>query len=112
MLWIECVMPCALQTRNGRNIRGPVTRPLQVPEELYHPQGGERDGHDFVWPRRTVVEIEQMLQEAYARADEVNAAVYDYGEDDPPLEDFGSTEGLDQNVEDFADLLQESGEPV
>ena len=106
------MMHCAWQTRDGRNIRGPVSRPLRVAEEFYHPHGGDQDGHAFVWPRRTVVEIEQMLQEAYARADEVNAAVYDYGEDEPPLEDFGSTEGLDPNFEDFADLLHESGEPV
>lgn len=53
-----------------------------------------------------------MLQEAYARADKVNAAMYDSGEDNTPLEDFGCTEGLDPNFEDFADLLQEYGEPI
>jgi hypothetical protein len=53
-----------------------------------------------------------MLQDAYARVDEVNAAVYDSGGDETHLEDFGCTEGLDPNVEDFADLLQESSERV
>ena len=75
-------------------------------EELYHTQGGDQDGPAFVWPQRTEVEIEQMLQDAYARADEVNAAVYDSGGDETHLEDYGCTEGLDPNVEDFADYYR------
>ena len=65
-----------------------------------------------MWPQRTIAKIEQMLQEAYARADELNAATYEDGQDDAPLEEFDCTEGLDFNVEDFADLLQESAEPL
>jgi hypothetical protein len=52
------MMHCAWQTHDGRNIRGPMTRPLRVAEELYHTQGGDQDGPAFVWPQRTVVEIE------------------------------------------------------
>ena len=100
------------QTRNGRNIRGPVQRPIRGAEEVYMREGGDNEGRGFVWPPRTMVDIEQMLQEAYARADEVNAAAYENGEEETPLEDLGSTEGMDTNVQDFADLLQESREPV
>ena len=100
------------QTRDGRNIRGPVQSPHRGVEELYARQGGDNDGRGFVWPQRSVVDIEQMLQDAYARADAVNAAAYENGEEETPLEDLGSTEGMDTNLQDFADLLQESGEPL
>lgn len=78
---------------------------------MYLQAGGDNDGRGFVWPPRTVVDIEQMLQDAYARADEVNAAAYEH-EEETPLEDLGSTEGMDSNVQDFAELLQESTELV
>ena len=105
-------LPYSWQTRNGRSIRGPVARPRGIGEELYHRHGIDQEERQFVWPQRTVVEIEQMLQEAYARADELNAASYEDGQDNAPLEDFGCTEGLDPNVEDFVDLLQESTKPL
>jgi len=72
---------------------------------LYHQHGIDEEEHQFVWPQRTVVEIDQMLHEACVRADDLNAAAYEDGQDDAPLEDFGCTEGLDPNVEDFANLL-------
>ena len=74
-------------------------------EELYHWHGGDQEEHQFVWPQRTVVKIEQMLQKTYARADKLNATTYEDGQDNAPLEEFGCTKGLDPNVEDFADLL-------
>ena len=108
----NCIVLCGWQTRYGRNIKGPVQRPYRGAEELYLREGGDNDGRGFVWPQRTVVDIEHMLQEAYARADEVNAVAYENGEEETPVEDFGSTDGMDTNVQDFADLLQEYGELV
>ena len=89
-----------------------MQRPHRRVEELYAREGVDNEGRGFVWPQRTVVDIEQMLQDAYARADAVNAAAYENGEEETPLEDLGSTEGMDTNLQDLADLLQEYGEPL
>jgi hypothetical protein len=53
-----------MQTPTGANIRGPQLFPEDDGEEY----GGRRGNNEprFFWPPRTAIEVQQMVQDAYA----------------------------------------------
>jgi hypothetical protein len=69
------------------------------------------DAPQYAWPPRTAVEVEQMVEDAFARANAVH-------EDVPPLMDPPQeAENQDEdyvhiNLEDMDNLIQESTQPL
>lgn len=61
-----------IQTKNGRNICGPMAQ-VEEGEEDYAWRREDRDGWQFVWPRRTEMEVEGMVHDAFACADHIHA---------------------------------------
>lgn len=56
---------------DGRNVRGPSRRSHPERERYRHRR--RRDGADkFTWPRRTVVDIENMARNAFTRIDDIH----------------------------------------
>lgn len=57
-------------TDDGRNIHGLTTHAEEGQEE-YVWRREEEGGQDFVWPPHTKVKVEEMVHDAFQRADEL-----------------------------------------
>lgn len=81
-------------------------------EEAYTWRRERVEEPHFVWPRRTQVEVEEMVRDAFARADDIHHDV----ERDPgspvnnPIEDL--EQNVDMEVGNMEELLQESTQPL
>ena len=64
-----------MQTPTGANIWGSQLFPEDDREEY----GGRRGNNEprFFWPLGSIVEVQQRVQDAYARADHIHAQVSD-----------------------------------
>ena len=97
-----------LQAVNGRNIRGPIQEPEVGEEEYAWRRQDEDEAPRYIWPRRTEVEVEHMVQDAYARADEIHE------EATANPVDFGNLPNENEEVRmaDWEQLVAESTEKV
>ena len=101
-----------MQTEDGRNIRGPTQHPLPGKED-YAWRRENDEGLAFVWPRRTAVQVDDMVNDAFARAEDIHEAAQ--GNDDNPnnLEDDPVEEFLGAaTVDDMEHLIHESTEAL
>ena len=99
------------QTIDGTNVRGP-TEELVVGEEGYIWRGVTEEGPRFFWPRRTKVEVEQMVEDAYRQADVIHEdAFVDVGHTTHES-NGGRHENDIVNVLELENLISESTQPV
>jgi hypothetical protein len=91
-------------------VRGPVQHP-NIERERY--RRTERDGGEggFMWPRRTVVDIENMARDAFTRFDDIHNEAINDG--DNAAMDDNNVEGDDQwNEVNLENLVRESTQCV
>jgi hypothetical protein len=91
-------------------VRGPAI-PRDQEEERYREVERDDGEDELVWPRETVVDIENMARDAFTRIDDIhNEAVNDGNQ--APVDD-NNMEGDEQwNEENLQNLLRESTESV
>ena len=95
------------QTVDGHNIRGPIQEP-ELGEEEYAQRREDEEGPRYVWPQRTEVEVKQMVQDAYARADAIHKETFqdpDQSAEEPNAASYASHE---QSIMDLENLIGES----
>ena len=91
---------------DGTGLRGPACIHGQG-EEPYGRHGMPEDAPQYAWPPRTAIEVEEMVQDAFARADAVHEELPPVM--DPPQEAGNEDEDyLHINLEDMDNLIQES----
>jgi hypothetical protein len=78
-------------------------------EEDYRP-GVEPDARgQYVWPPREEVRLEDLVNDAFARADDIHEVVFNANVVDDIPDDDNS---LEVNVDDMQEMIQESTQPV
>lgn len=100
----------AVQTVDGKNVRGPARRPHRGRERY---RRTVRDGEDggFTWPRRTEVDIDNMARDAFQRIDDIINDAMNGGENSAM--DGNNVEGDEQcNEANMQNLVRESTERV
>ena len=97
-----------VQTIDGWNIRGPIEEPESGEEEYAWRRDGN-DGERYVWPRRTKVEVEQMVQDAFARADFIHEGG---GVEHAEVQNLNDLVNLEGQMHDLNVLIGESVEAV
>ena len=108
-MWLH-VLHSKPQTEDGRNVRGPAAHPARGEE--YARQNNDNDEHRFVWPRRTQVEVDNMVQDAFARVNTLHESVAGNDRDAPNMPEDPVQETTDVNMADMEQLLLESTEAV
>ena len=66
-----------------------------------------------MWPPRTQVEVENMVQDAFQRADELHDAIGGVGvQGIPDFHGTASEEAVEENMATMEALVEESTQPV
>lgn len=100
---------CA-QTIDGRNVHGLVQHPDRD-AEVYRQRRREERDEEMTWPRRTVVDVENMARDAFFRVDDIHNNVFN--DDGATSEDADTIEEDEQwSQENLEYLLRESTQPV
>jgi len=96
---------------DGRNIRGHIHAPDEGKEE-YNKQWDNGEAPRYAWPRRLEVEVEQMVQDAYRRANEIHEEASAGGGEFPNVRNAAPNENVNVNTVDMEKLIAESTQPV
>jgi hypothetical protein len=96
---------------DGTNIRGLAAFPA-AREEEYIQRRHYREVPRYTWPRRTAVEVEDMVRDAFARANNLHGAVHGKGvlAEEPP--DIDVRNNFEVDEEDMDQLIRESTELI
>lgn len=95
---------------NGRNVRGPATRPARD-EEAYRHIEDAREGGGFTWPERDTIDFERMARDAFARVDNIHDDIMNNADGYAGTGDSGEDEEEDNEV-DVEYLLREANTKV
>ena len=88
----------ALQTVDGRNVRGPVENPDSDDDHYGEEEPPNMDG-GYAWPDRATVDVENMARDAFGRVDELhNENISEDGEAPFDGMDVEENEQLDEEA--------------
>lgn len=104
-------MTLFFQAIDGNSIRRP-TAPRNHQEEAYIQRENYREVPSFVWPPRTEVNVNELVHEAFAHANELHERAEAQEEILVPEPHVDGTYDLDMNDLDMEQLLRESTTPV
>ena len=100
----------ALQTIDGRNVRGPVENPDSDDDHYGEEEPPDMDG-GYTWPDRATMDVENMARDAFGRVDELhNENISEDGE--APFDGMDVEENEQLDEEALQRLFQESTEKI